>query len=312
MNKINLRMHDIPANLKNTSLAIGFFDGLHLGHQELIRQTLSSPYDSAILTFTTELKDKVQTKTKTLLLTEEEKEDMLQRLGVDFEYVLPFDQETMTTSVAGFLDFLRKLHCKEIVVGDDFTFGLNASGKAEDLRSLKDFGIEVNIITLKEYEGQKVSSTRIKNLLVQGDITTANQLLGYSYFYQGTVIHGFHNGSALGFPTANMEFPKEKVVLPTGVYKTVSIIDGISYPSMTNIGNHPTIDKLNNNIVETYVLDQDLDLYGKTIQIDFIKKLRDQVRFQNVKELVAQLNKDKERCREEYDNVSDSQNPLSD
>ena len=297
MNKLSVQIHKPPIDLKDTSLAIGFFDGLHLGHLELIQETKKSSYPSAVLTFTSDLKDKVEHKSKSLLLTDTEKDNTLSKLGVDYEYVLPFNRETMSTSQEDFIQFLKAIHCREIVVGDDFTFGSCAKGRATDLLALKKDGILVKIITLKEFDGSKISSTRIKKLLEQGDVKEANKLLGYPFFYTNKVIHGLHNGYILGFPTANMRFPKDKVLLPPGVYKTKTLIDGTCYDSMTNIGNHPTIDALNDNIVETYILDQNINLYGKEVTVSFLDKIRDQICFSSIDELKTQLWHDKEACK---------------
>ena len=288
---------DQALNEESCSLAIGFFDGLHLGHKLLIDKVKESKYKKAVLTFSSDLLSDVKTKDKALLLTQDEKDQMLDSLGIDIEYILPFDKKTMSTSKEDFLSFLQRLNVKEIVVGDDFTFARNAVGKANDLLLLEEEGIKVSIVSLMRENGEKISSTLIRKLLSEKQIEEANNRLGYQFFYQGEVIHGFHNGSTISFPTANMLFETGKLRLPSGVYKTETVIDGKTYKSMTNIGNHPTIDELNRDVIETNIINEDFDLYGKTIKVNFISFIREQKRFNSLEELKAQLLIDKDKCR---------------
>lgn len=277
------------------SLAIGFFDGLHSGHRLLLRECRNSSALPTVLTFSKDWKG-VKEEEADLLLTEKEKEGMLRELGIEKELILPFDKETMETSVEDFLSFLLCLNVKKVVVGQDFTFGRYGKGKAANLFSLKEKGIEIEILPLLKSEEGKISTTLIKKLLLNKKMEEANHLLTYPFFYQGKVIHGLHNGHKLGFPTANMELPKEKLSLPKGVYKTRTLIDGKPFPSMTNIGNHPTISPLSKDIAETAIFGLDTDLYGKEIRVEFRSFLREQKSFQSVEALIEQLKKDKEKC----------------
>ncbi len=277
------------------SLAVGFFDGLHSGHQFLLRECRNSSALPAVLTFSKDWKGVKEEETD-LLLTEDEKEEMLSRFGIEKELVLPFDRKTMETSVEDFLSFLLSLNVRKLVVGQDFTFGRYGKGKAEDLGVLKEKGIEVVILPLLKSEEGKVSTTLIKKLLLDKKIEEADRLLSYPFFYEGKVIHGLHNGHKLGFPTANMELEKDKLTLPKGVYRTRTIIDGKSYSSMTNIGNHPTLSPLCKDIAETSIFNLDADLYGKEIKVEFLSFLREQQNFPSVEALVEQLRKDKENC----------------
>ena len=164
-----------------------------------------------------------------------------------------------------------------------------------------DKGVKVEILPLFEMNGEKVSSTRIRALLNDHQIKEANELLGYDFFYQGRVIHGKENGRKISFPTANIDLENKKFRLSNGVYKTRTILNGTSYPSMTNIGNHPTIDPLRSAIIETHIFSLDDDLYGNDIKVEFLSFIREQKKFSSLLELKEQLNKDKEKCLEKQD-----------
>ncbi|MFA6830322.1 MAG: bifunctional riboflavin kinase/FAD synthetase [Bacilli bacterium] len=288
MNKIDFKLNDM-LSLPELSLAIGFFDGVHLGHQRLIDEVRNSIYQPSVLTFSLNMKSGLFSKEPQLLLTEEEKERKLEELGIKYDLVLDFTPDVRDLSVNEFLLLLRNLNCKKIVVGDDFTFGKGGQGKATDLLALEKYGIEVKIISLLLSSGIKVSSTQIKKYLSEGKIQEANQLLGYDYSLEGIVVKGLQNGRKIGFPTANIILPKEKIRLWKGVYKSLTIIDGVKFKSMTNIGNHPTIDTLPEDIVESHVINFRGDLYGKTIKVVFLEKIRDQQKFSSFEELRDQL-----------------------
>lgn len=274
------------------SVAIGFFDGVHIGHRELIDCMSDTRYRKCVLTFDSSLKGR----SSSLLLTEKEKEEYFERLGVDEMLILPFDDKTKNSSVDDFLNFLRNIKAKKIVVGTDFTFGKDRSGTAFDLRRLNDSNIDV--LPLLEEEGMKISTTLIRSLLKDKNIEKANRYLGYRFFYEGEVIHGKKNGRRIGYPTANFMLPEYKFVLPDCVYATLTYIGSNTYLSMTNIGNHPTIDALSHPIVETNIFDYSGDLYGQTIKVEFLSYIRSQVVFSSLDELKSQLRKDKENINQ--------------
>ena len=280
----------------NGPLVIGLFDGVHLGHQELIQEAKKDQREITCLTFSSSMAHSIAHKSGGLLLTEDEKEEKLKELGISRELVLPFDKETKNTSKEAFLSFLQSLSPTRIIVGEDFTFGKNIEGKAKDLFSLKEKGIEITILSLKEQDGEKISSSRIRRLLLDGNVEKAKELLSYPFFYTGEVKAGKHNGKRIGFPTVNIEVEPLKVKLKEGVYLTKTSVLGHTYLSMTNVGNHPTIDPLSISIIETYLLGFDEEIYGKTIRVEFFAFLRPQQKFNSVNELHSQLQQDRETC----------------
>lgn len=280
-------------------LAIGFFDGLHSGHQLLLDEIKKGRgAKKALLTFDRTFKSTLAHEKEELLLTREEMIERCQKEGIDLLYVLPFKEETVKAGIEDFLSFLKNLNPKVIVVGEDFTFAYKASGNVTTLHKLEKDGIQIKSLPLLSMNGEKVSTRTIKKHLKEKEIRLARQELGYPFFYTGKVNHGYQNGSKINFPTANLTIPQEKLTLPDGVYYTTTLIDGKLYPSMTNIGKHPTIQQLKQDIAETNIFDFDEDLYGKTIRVYFLDYIRDEKKFASLDELKEQLSKDKSRCRE--------------
>lgn len=279
------------------ALTIGFFDGIHMGHKELIDKVLSSGYTPSVLTFSLDMKNKVRSHAIPLLLDEKEKERKMESLGIEKYFLLEFDEEVMNASIDEFLSFIRGLNPKLIVIGEDFTFGKQGKGKSYDFLSLAEEGIHVDIVPLLKSNDQKISSSSIRSYIEEGKIEDANQLLGYEFMMKGTVIHGLKNGRKIGFPTANMK-KQEGIILPkSGVYRTRTKVNDKIYSSMTNIGNHPTIDTLEEDIIETHLIDFHEDLYGKDIEVHFLQYLRDQRKFDSLEELEKQLSIDVEKCK---------------
>lgn len=289
-----LNIRSTEKQKEDIALAIGFFDGLHLGHRMLIEEVKKTDgCIPCVLTFTKDFKANLKHEKQELLLTKEEEREMLSSLGIEKEFILPFNEETKNTGKEEFLDFLKRLNPRLIVVGKDFTFAKVASGKATDLLSLKQEGIDVKLLSLLLEGNEKISSTMIKALLKEGKIQESDKLLGYDFYLEGIVTHGYENGRKIHFPTANMAYPEYKVRLKEGVYETTTEIDGKNYRSMTNIGNHPTIDALGKDIIETHVINHDEDLYGKEIKVSFKRYLRPQRKFASLDELSRQLLADK-------------------
>lgn len=289
-------IHLDQENLSSYSIAIGFFDGLHLGHQALFKEVLKGTGIPSILTFTRNEKERTKN-SPLLILGEKERNQLLQLFQIEQEFILPFTEELMHLSYQDFISFLKRLHPKDIVVGDDFCFGYQAKGRASDLLVLEQEGIHIHIVNIIESLGKKISTSQIKEEIQNGNIKLVNQELGYPYFLQGKVIHGLQNGKKLGFPTANIQLDPKRVKLKDGVYKTRTIIEGKEYPSMSNIGNHPTISELDESILETHIIGFDQDIYGKEIQVYFDDFIREQTKFSTKEALIEQLNQDLEKCK---------------
>lgn len=297
MNKIIYSLKNPISIEKKLSVAIGFFDGVHLGHRLLLDKIKSENEDISILTFDSNMKSNLFHREPNLLLSEKEKDEMFSLLDVKNEIIFPFDEEMMNMDKEDFLSLLASFHFKRIVVGFDFSFGKNALGHVSDLKRLEDKTCKVDIIAeLKDDEYGKYSSTNIKKLLLDKKIEEANKMLSYPFFITNKVVHGLENGRKISYPTANMNYPKEKLKLPSGVYKTMTLVDDKKYLSMTNIGSHPSIDKLNNDIIETHIFSFDEDIYDKEIRVYFLSYLREQKTFSSLNDLKKQLDEDKKKA----------------
>ena len=279
---------NIPTNLciENQSLAIGLFDGIHLGHKKLIEEMTSSGSKSNILTFSSKLfKSNLG-----LLLTNEEKMNKFRNLGINKVFIIDFNDNIKNLSKEDFISFLDKNKLSNIYVGEDFTFGKNKEGKASDLKTLKN--TKVNIVPLLKIDNKKISSTYIKDLLVNGNVELANKYLGYNYYLSSNVISGKARGRKLGFPTINQEVVSRKVLPHLGVYKSYTLVNGKRYLSMTNIGKVPTFN--NEEIsIETHVINEDIKLRVNYVTIELVSYIRDEKKFNNEKDLVKQLKIDK-------------------
>lgn len=285
---------------ENSIIALGNFDGVHTGHQKLIKQAIKMAKEknikASILIFreNTEKTINGENSNKKLLTSNPYKYEILQSLGIDIIYEIEFDEAFMKLDPLVFLnDFLYKnLKVMGIVVGYDYRFGYKAKG---DLESLKSFAHEKNIsldiIEAYKKNGKIVSSTLIRSLVENGSVEEAGDLLGRPFAIIGKVSHGKNLGKKMGFPTANI-IPKKQYILPKyGVYDTDVIIDNKRYKAATSVGNNPTF-KNEGVKIEANILDFNQDIYGKVIRVDFIKRLRDMLIFDNVEELFEQIKKD--------------------
>lgn len=274
-------------------LLLGFFDCLHKGHIKLIDKAKKTRdvKHCKIALFTFENYD--FSKDGEVLLFDERIEKA-ERFGIDEIIVACFDETFKNTSPEDFFNrLISSLNVAAVVCGFDYTFGKNAEGNPELLKTLcSERGVELDIVPKTEANGQKISTTLIKNLLSQGKIKEANELLGEEYSLCGSVVHGRQVGRTIGFPTVNINVPRGKFRIKSGVYKTHAIIDGVRYDAITNYGARPTFG-LEEVLTETYLKGFDGNLYGTTITIVFDDYIRDIVKFYDVCELKKQLEKDK-------------------
>lgn len=304
-----IRPSDGVAECRPCVATIGFFDGVHKGHQFLIRQVqrwgaeLHLP--SAVITFSQSPRQVVHPGFRSgLLTTLDEKLDLLSATGVDECLLLDFTREMALLSAREFMaSVLRdRYHVRALVIGYDHRFGHNRLEGFEDYRAYgKELGIEVIQASQYLYKGEKVSSTIIRNLLERGNIKEANELAGHPFTLTGTVVKGFQVGRTLNFPTANMQRgdgDNEKLLPGNGVYAVRVLLDGKRYGGMLNIGTRPTVNNGTNRTIETHIFHFSGDIYGHRFSVAFIDRLRAEQKFHSLRDLQDQLEKDKMVCEQ--------------
>ncbi len=299
-------VEDLPQGLSYPIMAIGVFDGLHYGHQEILRRLVERATakngTSVLLTFTPHPQKIISPgDAPPLLQTFSQKAEMLRGLGVDVMVRLPFTRELSLYSPKKFAQ--KILHChgiREIYVGCNFRFGHARKG---DFRTLEELGREslfsVHPIESVRVRGIRVSSTTIRLALKQGRTSLARRLLDRPYQIWGTVVRGSKRGVAIGYPTANLD-PENELIPATGVYVTRALVDGVAHWAGTNIGFRPTVDRPQRTrpVVESHLLDLDQDLYGKSIRLDFFFRLRGEKKFDRVESLKQQIDHDIQLVRQ--------------
>ncbi|MEY8415797.1 bifunctional riboflavin kinase/FAD synthetase [Tissierella praeacuta] len=287
----------------NTAIALGNFDGIHIGHQELIKTMISKSKElgikSSLLLFKSHTKAIIDNSKPKMITNNQQKFKIAKDLGVDIIYILDFDDKIMKLSGEDFIEniIINKMNGKLLVVGFDYRFGYKASGDSKYLMKLgKDYDIDVIVLDPVYKDKDIISSSNIRSLIADGNISLCLKMLGRPYSIIGRVIPGKNRGNKLGFPTANIE-PIDNYVIPkNGVYMTNTIIDGKKYVSATNIGYNPTF---NEDIlkIETYILDFNGDVYGNTLEIEFLDFLRNDIKFQNKEALIEQMKIDIEMIK---------------
>lgn len=282
-------------------ISLGKFDGLHNGHR-LLMEELERGRQAGLKTvvFTFHIPpDALHSNHYSVLSTNEEKEGIFERAGVDYLIECPFTDALRRMQPEEFLRLLTDRICvKRIVAGTDFRFGYQRSGSYEDLIRYADrFGYEAVVVSKKQYKGTDISSTRIRERIAAGDIREANTLLGYEYFLEGTVLHGNAIGRTIGFPTANLLPPPEKLLPPKGVYAVHVDTDAGRYVGIANIGCKPTIEGTYPVGVETCLFDFSGDLYDQRIRVSFVRYIRPEKKFDSIEALQAQMERDIEAVR---------------
>jgi riboflavin kinase / FMN adenylyltransferase len=283
------------------TLCLGFFDGLHRGHLHLIEEAMKEKGRVGVLTFDGSLKFfTAKRDSAEILTTVEDRSSLLEKLGIHALFIVNFDKEIMSMKPEEFIALvLKPLNIRSLYVGSDFTFGQHAQGNIALLE--KYFAVHVVDFILDE-EGQKISATSIYSVLKEGNIVKANSLLGRPYSISGEVIKGLGNGMKMGFPTSNLKLSAPYVLPPLGVYATYSEFneDGVKHLSMTDIGYHPTIDRLEQISIETNIFDIHEETYGKKLRVSFLDYIRPEMRFLSLNDLIRQLNEDKKQIQAEY------------
>ena len=286
---------------RKTIITIGTFDGVHLGHQSILKKVVeakeNNTYESSLLTFFPHPRMVLQQDTSIKLLnTIDEKAELLDKFGIDNLIIHPFDAAFSNLSAEEFVKeiLIDRLNIHKIIIGHDHRFGKNRTADIGDLILFgKKYGFEVEQINAHEIDEIAISSTKIRKALMEGNIKLANQFLGYSYFISGKVIEGKKIGRTLGFPTANIQINESYKLLPkNGVYIVSSEINDIQYFGMMNIGNNPTLGE-NEQSIEVHYFDMSENIYNKKLKISILEHIRDEQKFNSLTELQAQLEKDK-------------------
>ena len=284
-----------------TAITIGTFDGVHIGHRKILERLINNAklldLQSTVLTFFPHPRMVLQQHADIKLLnTIEEKAKILEETGLDNLIIHPFTKEFSRLSATEFVKdiLVDTLGTKKIIIGYDHRFGRNRNANITDLIEFgKTMAFDVEEIPAQEIEDVSVSSTKIRQALLDGDIETANTYLGYPYMLTGTVSKGKGLGRQLNFPTANLHIPEEYKLIPKkGVYVVKSTIDNRTVYGMMNIGYNPTVSGTEKSI-EIHFFDFENDLYNKKLQIDILERIRDEHKFDTLEELKAQLQKDK-------------------
>jgi riboflavin kinase / FMN adenylyltransferase len=299
-------------HLASAWVTIGSFDGVHLGHQFLINRMVAEARQAGsplvVITFYPHPAVFFQKIEKPFYLTSpEERASLLGDLGVDHVVTLPFNQHLANRSARDFVNDLHQaLHLRKMVVGYDFALGRGREGTLPVLRQFgEEMGFVVEEIKPIKSGSEVISSRLIRSLVSQGDVNQAAWLLGRPHFVSGTVVHGDGRGKGLGIPTANLKIWPEKLLPSNGVYATWIYVDGQRLSAVTNIGYRPTFEnRVVEPRVEPYILDFNQNLYGKELKLEFVQHLRDEVRFDNVAELLKQIQIDILLTREVLQNAT--------
>ena len=289
----------IPA--EDVVLVLGFFDGVHMGHQEVIRQGREAAQAKglklAVMTFNQHpsiVFQKVHPEQMTYLTTLSQKEERMAALGVDYLYVVEFTSAFASLSPQAFVDqYMIDLHAKVVVAGFDYTYGPQERANMSLLASYVQERAEIITVAEQLDADCKISSTEIRNLMAAGELEKAASYLGYPYEIEGTVVHGDARGRTLGYPTANIQVDLSARLPRTGVYAVQIQVSGRWYAGMAQIGSNITFEPGRKITVEVNILDFNQDIYGERVKVQWHHYLRDEVKFDGVNGLIAQLKQDK-------------------
>lgn len=283
---------------RNTAVTLGKFDGLHLGHQQLMDIIISYKKEgltAVMFSFLLHPGNLFSDKEFELIYTEEEKLAKLNRCGIDVLVSYPFTEETRSMEPEEFIKqiLVEKLDAKVIVVGKDFRFGYHRSGDVTLLQEYEAvYGYKVIACEKRKWKNEVISSSTIRNALKAGDMEIVNAMLGQPYAIRGEVVHGRRIGRTLGIPTTNLIPSNSKLLPPCGVYASKTLIDGAEHQGVTNIGYKPTVGEEEYIGVETYIFDYDNDLYGKMIEVELFYFVRPELKFGSLEELIQKMRED--------------------
>lgn len=300
---------DLP-DLERKAVSLGNFDGVHLGHQKLMKNNLeiSKKYDlePAVLLFKENTKLRLKDE-KEYMTSLEDKIEILTSMGINTFCLIDFDEKFMNLSPREFIAEIinKKLNASYIICGKDYRFGKKASGDVNTLKKYEErYNYKTSIVDFeKEDDINKISSNHLRDLIREGNIKKVNKLLGRPYKIKGRVVDGMKRGRTLNFPTANLKLSFNYVLPVDGVYLTRINIDNKSYYALSNVGSNPTFGE-NNRKVETYILDFDRDIYGENVSVEFLEFFRYDIKFSSKEELIEQMNSDKKKAYLYLENLS--------
>ena len=291
---IDFDITNTPVNDKDLVLCLGFYDGLHLGHQHLINEALKEGYPVGVMTFDIAPAVLLGKKENYSLTSTFDKADFLEDMGVKYLYLMHFDKETLKVTKDEFIErVLKPLNPKKIFVGEDYKFGVLGEGTAKYLKNFFD----VEVIPLQKVDNLKISSKKIRELVEDGKMEKAASLLGRPYRISGLVVEGDHNGKKIDFPTANLELDYSYVFPKEGVYMGYGYFMNRKRKAMIAVGTHPTIHQLLKPIIEVHIIDFNEVLYGREIYVDFVSYIRPVIEFPSFEDLRQQLLKDEEKTK---------------
>ena len=291
-------------NLKNSHLTIGVFDGVHRGHCEIIQQLVQNAHaqnvPAAVLTFEPHPASVLTGREIRCLTTPDERADLLGALGVDVVVTQCFTPDLSTVPAHEYMSRLKaRLGMSHLLIGYDFALGKGREGNAPRLAEIgSELGYSVEVIPALSDESGVISSTEIRKLVATGNMQEAAKLLGYPYSMSGEVIHGAGRGKTINFPTANVDYAKTKATPPNGIYACWARLGNERFMAATNIGLNPTFTPERQiPSLEAYLLDFDRDIYGESMTLEFMVRLRDEIRYTTVEALIKQIHEDVDQTR---------------
>lgn len=293
----HLQFHQIEAFKKNTTVVIGTFDGVHIGHQELFATANKLGHEVAVLLIYTNKQIMKEHQKSGLLTSLEDRIRLFKNLNVSGVYLLNIENEITLFSPREFVfHILYPLNPAAVVVGADFRFGHKAAGDATFLKDYSGQLFETIIVEPLVINDQVISTTLIKEYMKDGNMKAAKEMLGYYYTLTGLVTKGFGLGNKLGFPTANISLDPHYFLPRFGVYLVEVIYENKTYYGMANLGYHPTVNEITVPLLEVNIFDFAEDIYHKVLSVKFLKHLRDEAKLPNLESLIAKINEDRLNC----------------
>lgn len=283
-------------NLPFLSVTIGDFDGIHLGHQKLLDETIkqaNNELKTAVITFSPHPDVILKNKTGFELISLDEKRLLLEKWNFDYLIVIPFTKEFSCLAPKMFItDFLIKINVKKVIIGNDFSYGKGGVGKPQQISMYSDYQIDVTIIDELYYNNKKISSTDIRNYLINGSLEMAKKFLGRNYSFSGIVVKGKQIGTSIGLPTANIKVIDNFVKIKKGVYAVKIFIDDKEYYGMMNVGHNPTFNYSIQLSIEVNIFNFNQNIYGKNVIVECFKFIRDEILFDSKEAFLSQIDID--------------------